>query len=204
MGRVLVACEFSGTVRDAFIRYGHDAISCDLLPSESPGPHIHGDIMDVDLTQFDLMIAHPPCTYLAVSGARWAHGDTEKAERRRALRAESIEFVRYLMSAPVPMIAVENPVGAISRFIRKPDQYVQPYEFGHTLQKKTGLWLKNLPLLTPTAIVEPEYVISGTGRRWSKWFWDTSQLPISTRGHERSKTFQGIADAMAEQWGKLL
>lgn len=184
MGRVLVACEESGRVRDAFIRAGHDATSCDLLPSDLPGPHIQGDIMDVDLSQFDLLIAHPPCTHLSVSGNRWYAGTQE--------RRDAVEFFRYFLDAPVSRIAVENPVGVISREIRKPDQYIQPWQFGHGETKKTGLWLKNLPPLEPTDIVD--------GREQRVW----RMPPSETRARDRSRTYPGIASAMADQWGKLL
>jgi len=194
--KVIVACEYSGIVRDAFIAKGHDATSCDILPTESPGPHIQGDIRDVDLSQYDLMIAHPPCTHLAVSGARWFKNKPE-------LQKVGLELVQYLLDAPVPRIALENPVGIISSRIRKPDQYIQPYEYGHPTAKKTGLWLKNLPLLQPTNIVQQEFGVTKSGRRYDKWWLWTSSLPPSQRGHERSKTFSGIAEAMAEQWGSL-
>ena len=179
--KVLVACEESGRVRDAFIARGHDAISCDILPTDSPGPHIQGDIRDVDLSVYDLIIAHPPCTALAVSGNR-TYANTPA-------RAEAIKFFRLFLDAPVPRIAVENPVGVISTAIRKPDQWIQPWQFGHGETKKTGLWLKNLPLLTPTNIVD--------GREQRIW----RMAPSPTRSRDRSRTYQGIADAMAEQWG---
>lgn len=183
--RVLVACEFSGIVRDAFICAGHDAVSCDLLESESEGPHIRGDIRDLDLSCYDMMIAFPPCTHLTVAGYRkdtW--GGTEQ---QRAL-----DFVRFLLAAPVPRIALENPQGAISTAIRKPDQYINPYQFGHIQQKRTGLWLKNLPRLVPTDIVPWE-------RR--REFVNTLS-PSPERWRIRSRTFVGIARAMAEQWGQ--
>jgi site-specific DNA-cytosine methylase len=180
--RVLVACEFSGIVRDAFIARGHDAISIDLLPSERPGPHIQGDIADLKAWDYDLMIAHPPCTHLAVSGARWFKG--KEVEQARAL-----DFVRLLMLAPVPRIAIENPISVISSKIRKPDQIIQPWQFGHGETKATCLWLKGLPKLEPTEIVE--------GR--------TARVhhasPGPDRWKERSRTLEGIARAMAEQWG---
>ena len=180
--RVLVACEFGGIVRDAFIEAGHDAISCDLLPSERVGPHIQGDIRDVDLSQYDLMIAHPPCTYLAVSGARWFKSKTLE-------QAKALAFVRWLLSASTPLIALENPVSVISTQIRKPDQIIQPWQFGHGETKATCLWLKNLPLLKPTNIVE--------GREGRVWKMGPSQ----SRWADRSRTYTGIAAAMAEQWG---
>ncbi len=146
--KVLIACEYSGTVRDAFIAAGHNALSCDLLPSETPGPHYQGSVLDIMGDGFDLMIAHPPCTHLAVSGARYF---AEKAADGR--QSAALDFVRLLMNAPIPRIAIENPVSIISSRIRKPDQIIQPYLFGHGETKATCLWLKNLPRLTPTQIV---------------------------------------------------
>ena len=179
--KVLVACEYSGTVRDAFIKRGHDAISCDLLPTDSPGPHYMGDARDIIDDGWDMMICHPPCTHLAVSGARWFK---DKVEEQK----EALEFVRLLMDAPIEKIALENPVSIISSKIRKPDQYIQPWQFGHGETKKTGLWLKNLPLLQPSDIVE------GRENR-------VHRLPPSEdRWKLRSKTYPGIAEAMAEQW----
>jgi site-specific DNA-cytosine methylase len=144
--RILVACEFSGIVRNAFLRAGHDAISCDLLPTEQPGPHLQQDVRTVDLRQFDLLIAHPPCTHLAVSGARWFR-------EKRQEQVEALEFVRWLLAAPVPRIALENPVSILSSRIRKPDQIIQPWQFGHGETKAICLWLKGLPRLVPTNIV---------------------------------------------------
>lgn len=182
--KVIVACEFSGIVRDAFLAEGHDAISCDLLETESPGPHIRGDIRDVDLTGFDLMVAHPPCTHLAVSGARWFK---DKVEEQR----EALEFVQWLMDAPVPKIAIENPISVISSKIRKPEQIIQPWQFGHGETKAICLWLKNLWPLTYTNVVE--------GREAR-----VHRLPPSPdRWKERSKFFPGVAAAMAKQWGAL-
>jgi len=184
--RVLIACEFSGIVRDAFMRAGHDAVSCDLLPSESIGPHHRGDVREI-LTgshPWDLMIAHPPCTHLAVSGARWFAGKRKEQE-------EALSFVRFLLGAPVHMIALENPVSIISTRIRKPNQYIQPWQFGHGETKKTGLWLKNLPLLKPTNVVE------GREARVHR------ASPGKDRWKERSRTLPGIAAAMAEQWGGI-
>lgn len=182
--RVLVACEFSGTVRDAFIKRGHDAISCDLLPSERPGTHYQGDVMDIINDGFDLMIAHPPCTHLAVSGARWFKDKGEE-------QYHALEFVRVLMSANINKICIENPISVISSRIRKPDQIIQPWQFGHGETKATCLWLKNLPILSSTNVV------GGRQARIHK------MPPSSTRWKERSRTYHGIADAMAEQWGKL-
>ena len=182
--RVLVACEFSGTVRDAFRRLGHDALSCDLLPTEAPGPHHQGDVRDVLGDGWDLMVAHPPCTHLAVSGARWF-------KDKRAEQAEALAFVRLLMDAPIERIAIENPISVISTRIRKPEQIVHPWQFGHGERKATCLWLKGLQLLVPTNIVE------GREARIHR------MPPGPDRWKKRSLTYQGIADAMAEQWGGL-
>jgi hypothetical protein len=185
--KVLVACEFSGIVRDAFRSRGHDAWSCDLLPSEVDGPHLQEDVLGVLWQGWDLMIAHPPCTYLAVSGARWF-------KRREAEQAAALEFVLQLMDAPVPKIALENPVGVISSRIRKPNQIIQPWMFGHEETKKTCLWLKNLPLLVPTRIMEVRNRnLTPTGQN--------KLGPSPTRWMDRSRTYTGIAEAMAKQWG---
>lgn len=181
--RVLVACEYSGVVRDAFLQRGHDAMSCDLLPTEVPGPHYQGDVRDVLDAGWDLMIAHPPCTHLAVSGARWFPSKVQE-------QVEALAFVRMLLDAPISRIALENPVSIISSRIRKPDQVIQPWMFGHGEKKATCLWLKNLPLLMPTQIV--------SGREQRVW----KMGPSAHRWKERSRTFAGIAAAMAEQWGR--
>jgi site-specific DNA-cytosine methylase len=188
--KVLVACEFSGIVRDAFTARGHHAVSVDLIPSERPGPHIEGDVfaalhaLETAGWVPELMIAHPPCTHLAVSGARWF-------KEKRAEQEEALEFVRRLLDTPIPRIALENPISVISSKIRKPDQIIQPWQFGHGETKATCLWLKNLPKLEPTNIVvgrEPRVHHASPGPdRWK----------------ERSRTLQGIADAMADQWGGL-
>jgi site-specific DNA-cytosine methylase len=195
--RVLVACEFSGTVRDAFISKGHDAMSCDLLPTEKPGPHYQGDVTDIINGGWDLMIAHPPCTYLSVSGMHW----TNRGLRDPKLTEDSLDFVRMLLNSGIDKIALENPVSIISSKIRKPDQIIQPWQFGHDASKKTCLWLKNLPVLRPTKIVEPRIVMGK--KRWGNQT-DSGQNklpPSKDRWKIRSATFQGIADAMAEQWG---
>ncbi len=183
--RVLVACEFSGVVRRAFMARHYDAWSCDLLPAEDGRPeHLQQNVLTVLDQGWDLMIAHPPCTHLAVSGARWFK---EKAfEQLKAL-----EFVQRLLDAPIPHIALENPVSIISSRIRKPDQIIQPWMFGHGETKATCLWLKNLPPLQPTNIVE--------GREGKVW----KMAPSPDRWKERSRTYEGIAQAMAEQWGAL-
>ena len=180
--RVLVACEFSGTVRDAFAARGHDAWSCDLLPTDKPGQHIQGDVLEVVGDGWDMMIAFPPCTHLCVSGARWF-----KAKEKE--QTEALEFVRLLLAAPIERIALENPVGVISTKIRKPDQTIQSWQFGHGEVKRTCLWLKNLPKLVPTNVVD------GREARVHR------MAPSENRWRERSRTYRGIADAMAEQWG---
>lgn len=190
--RVLVACEFSGIVRDAFIAAGHDATSCDLTPSERPGPHVTGDVLEILNDGWDLMIAHPPCTYLAVSGARWFH--TRTAEQDAALA-----FVRALMDAPVPRIAIENPVSIISSRIRKPDQRIQPWQFGHPESKTTCLWLTNLPPLVETDNVKEEFDALDHRHRYRIHHMS----PGPDRGRRRSITYTGIAAAMAAQWGDL-
>jgi len=190
--RVLVACELSGVVRDAFIERGHDAVSCDILPTEQPGPHIQGDVLEILDEGWDLMIAHPPCTHLAVSGARWFK---DKVEEQK----EALDFVRVLLDAPIPMIALENPVSVISTQIRKPDQIVQPYWFGDEATKTTCLWLKNLPPLEPTDMVgKGERHITKSGRSLPKWY---NLPPSPDRAKIRSATFAGFAKAMAGQWG---
>lgn len=195
--RVLVACEYSGTVRDAFRALGHHAVSCDLLPTDAPGPHHQGDVSEIIDAGWDLMVAHPPCTYLSVSGMHW----TTRGLRDPKLTEDALAFVQMLMDAPIPRIAVENPVSVISSRIRKPDRIVQPHEYGHDASKATCLWLKGLPRLTPTARVEPR-VINGR-KRWGNQT-DSGQNrlgPSDDRWKLRSATFPGIAAAMAAQWG---
>lgn len=201
--KILIACEYSGAVRDAFIKQGHDVMSCDLLPTDSSGPHYQGSVFDVINDGWDMMIAHPPCTYLAVSGNRWLYNkDKSRNEERWKNREEGLDFVRALMNAPIEKIAIENPVSCISSEIRKPDQIIQPWQFGDEAQKTTCLWLKNLPKLKPTKIVgKGEIVTFKSGKRMSKWMCEAFRLPKAERQKLRSKTFQGIADAMADQWG---
>ena len=192
--KVLIACEYSGTVRDAFTALGHDATSCDLLPTDSPGKHYQGNVMDIINDGWDLMICHPPCTHLAVSGARWFH-------KKQTEQHEALDFVRKLLDAPIEKICLENPVSIISSKIRKPDQIIQPYMFGHEATKTTCLWLKNLPPLTPTNIVgKGERHITKGGRSLPKWY---NLPPSDDRWKIRSATFKGIAEAMASQWGTL-
>jgi len=182
--RVLIACEYSGRVRDAFAKLGHDAMSCDLLPTEQPGKHYQGSVFDVINDGWDLMICHPPCTHLAVSGAR--HFAAKKAS---GIQDEALDFVRALLSAPIEKIALENPVSIISSHILPASQYIQPWEHGHGETKKTGLWLKNLPLLKPSNIVDGRADIVH------------KMPPGPDRWKNRSRTYQGVADAMAAQWG---
>lgn len=182
---ILIACEYSGIVRTAFDALGHNAWSCDLLPTEIPGQHYQGDVRDMLEKKWDLMIAHPPCTHLAVSGARYFY-------RKQAEQAEALEFVLLLMNAPIKHIAIENPISIISTRIRKPEQIIQPWQFGHGETKATCLWLKGLPKLKPTDIVE------GREQRVHK------MPPSPDRWKERSRTFKGIAKAMAEQWSSAI
>lgn len=195
--RVLVACEYSGAVRDAFIRAGHYAASCDLLPSESPlGDHYQCDVMDIIDHGWDLMVAHPPCTYLSVSGMHW----TTRGLRDPKLTEDALDFVKLLMDAPIERIAIENPVSIISSRIRKPEQIIQPWWFGHDASKKTCLWLKNIPLLTPTNMLEGD----NKTRRANQTASGQNKLPPSAdRWKLRSMTYTGIADAMAQQWGSI-
>lgn len=183
--RCLVACEYSGVVRDAFRGQGFVAFSCDLLDSEEPGPHFKRDVREVLHMGWDVMVAHPPCTHLSVSGARWF-------KDKRQEQAEALDFVRLLMAAPIPFIAIENPISVISSQIRKPDQVIQPWQFGHGETKATCLWLKNLPQLRPTNIV------AGREARVHK------MAPGPDRWKERSRTFAGIAEGMATQWAPVV
>lgn len=219
--RVLVACEFSGIVRDAFIAKGHDAMSCDLLPTEKPGPHYQGDVLNIIHDGWDMMIAHPPCTHLAVSGARWF-------KNKQREQSEALKFVQILMNAGIPRIAIENPISIISSRIRKPDQIIQPWMFGHGETKATCLWLKNLPKLEPTDVVVPEWAIRAdgsvhlsakgkkdnpthflTGRtarvlsgpQLDQWNRIHKEPPGPDRWKNRSRTYRGISEAMANTWG---
>jgi hypothetical protein len=186
---VLIGCEYSGVVREAFRKLGHNAYSCDLLPSEDNSPYHYQEDLDfllyITKGVWDLCIFHPPCTHLAVSGARWFKDKQQEQQ-------SALDFVRFLLDTDCPHIALENPVSIISSHIRKPDQYIQPWQFGHGETKKTGLWLKNLPKLVPTNIVE--------GREPKIW----KMSPSPDRWKERSRTYQGIANAMAEQWSKYI
>lgn len=204
--RVLIACEYSGAVRDAFLARGHDAMSCDLLPTEVPGPHYQGDVRDVMGDGWELMVAHPPCTYLSVSGLHW----NKRRPERAAQTEQGLEFVRLLLATPIDRIALENPISCISSRIRKPDQIIQPWQFGHDASKATCLWLKGLPKLT----LDPRKRIPGRivgedkrGQTIVRWANQTdsgqNKLPPSAdRWKIRSETYPGIAAAMAEQWGE--
>jgi hypothetical protein len=190
--RVLVACEFSGVVRDAFIRKGHEAVSCDLLPTDSEGPHIVGDALEVIWNyKWDLMIAHPPCTHLAVSGSRWFY-------KKRTEQEIALQFVRSLMDAPINKICIENPISIISSKIRKPDQIIQPYMFGHLARKSTCLWLVGLPKLVPTTDLKAELKALPKSLQNPLHYLP----PSPDRGKKRSVTYNGIALAMASQWSK--
>ncbi|OCX57232.1 hypothetical protein BFM99_14270 [Stutzerimonas stutzeri] len=229
--RVLVACEYSGRVRDAFRALGHEAMSCDLLPTDVPGPHYMGDVRDVLYDGWDLMVAHPPCTYLTIA-AEWCYKDNPGKKmkpgvlfgaERRAAREEALEFFRLLLDAPIPHIAVENPVGVVSSRIRKPDQTIQPWQFGHDASKATCLWLKNLPPLVPTEVVHPRLICcgnqfdgdaacqtcNGTLKPKKRWANQTdsgqNRLPPSAdRWKIRSETYVGVAKAMATQWDQVV
>lgn len=199
--KVLVACEESGTVREAFRKLGHDAWSCDLQEARDKSPyHYQGDIFDIINDGWDLMIAHPPCTFLCVSGARWL--THPKYPNRKQDRQEAFEFFMKLANANIEKIALENPIGYVSTAWRKPDQIIHPYMFGDDASKSTCLWLKNLPKLTETNRIQPTFHITKKGVKYDKWWWDSSLISNKVeRAKFRSKTFQGIAEAMANQWG---
>lgn len=194
--RVLVGCEYSGVVRDAFIAKGHEAMSCDLLPTDKPGPHYQGSVLDLLDEKFDLAIFHPPCTYLCSSGLHW----NGRTPGRQALTDEALEFVKCLLASSIPRIALENPIGCISTKLRKPDQIIQPHQFGHPESKATCLWLKGLPKLVPTNVLpKPE-----SGRWDNQTASGQNKLgPSEDRWKIRSTTYQGIAEAFAAQWGNL-
>jgi len=189
--KILIACEYSGRVRDAFIAQGHDAISCDLLPTERAGPHYQGNVLDIINDGFDLMIAHPPCTDLAVSGAAWF-----AKKRANGSQQKSIEFFMALANANIPKICIENPIGIMSSLWRKPSQIVQPWMFGHPESKATCLWLKGIPLLIPTKNVKAEMELLPRNKQMRMHYLP----PSPNRWKIRSETYQGIADAMAERW----
>lgn len=218
--RVLIEGEYSGIIRDAFLARGHDAMSCDLLPTESPGPHYKGDVRDIIHLGWDLLIAHPDCTYLTCS-AEWAYkdgpyhqnikpGTLVGAERRKA-REDALDFVREMLNAPIEKKCIENPRGVISTRIRPASQYIQPYEYGDDASKITGLWLENLPLLVPTKRIPGRIVEwpKGSGKFVERWSNQTDSgqnnlPPTADRWKIRAKTYQGIADAIADQWGGFL
>lgn len=202
--RVLIACEESQEVTKAFRAKGHEAYSCDLQPCSGGHPewHYEGSVFDIINDGWDLMIAHPPCTYLTVTGNKWMKPEfRDRFPNRHEQRREAIAFFLRLYKAHIYRIAIENPVGIMSTVFRKPDQYVHPYYFGCPHSKKTGLWLKNLPKLQPTELVEPEMYIYKDGRKDPMWHVETMKLPPIERSRIRSKTFPGIAKAMADQWG---
>lgn len=192
--RVLVACEFSGVVRDAFLKRGHAAVSCDLLPTLVPGPHVIGDVLDVLNAGWDLMIAHPPCTYLCSSGLHW----NKRRPGRAEMTEEAIRFFLALYNAPIKKIAIENPIGCLSTRFRKPDQIIQPWQFGHPESKATCLWLKNLSSLFPVDILPKP-----AGGRWANQTPSGQNKlgPSPTRAMDRAVTYSGIAGAMVDQWG---
>ena len=194
--KVLIACEYSGIVRDAFAAKGHDVWSCDILPTESPGNHFQGDVLEHLDKGWDMMIAHPPCTHLAVSGARWF----TEGKKPWSLQEEALDFVRKLLDAPINKIALENPVSVISTKIKKPNQIIQPFEYGHDVTKRTCLWLKNLRNLKPAKIVKPDIVLVN-GKKMSRMHYESFKLPSKERSKVRSKFYTGIAKAMANQWG---
>lgn len=221
---VLVACEESQTVCKAFRKKGHIAFSADILkPSGKHYEwHIQGDVLKIlnpingdirfhtmdgkthIINKWDLIIAHPPCTYLCLSGQQHCNVNKygDKARERIKKRDNAIKFFMQFVNADCEKIAIENPVGIIPRYYQKATQYIEPLQFGHPTKKRTGLWLKGLPKLTPTNIVNQEFYISSTGRKWDKWFWESSMITdLNERSKFRSKTFDGIADAMANQWG---
>jgi hypothetical protein len=198
--RVLIACEYSGVLRDAFIRRGHEAMSCDLMPTEKPGPHYVGSMFDIFPEQWDLVIAHPPCTHLAAAGAK--HFAQKREDGRQQQGIDLFMAVVEACSKSARRWCIENPVGIMSTIWRKPEQYVQPYWFGDSARKTTCLWLHNLPPLKPTNLVdEGEFHVTKSGRKLPKWY---NLPPSPDRGKIRSKTFQGMAEAMATQWGGRL
>ncbi len=202
--KILVACEYSGVVRDAFRRLGHDAWSCDIIPTDAdPTYHIQCDVLEIIDQGWDMMIAHPPCTYLTVAGNKWLKPEyKDRFPDREKQMYEAAEFFIKLANAPINKIAIENPVGRMSSLYRKPDQIIQPYQFGHSVRKSTCLWLKGLPPLEPTNIVSYEIDVFQSDNTQSKCHTETGHIrDRKERSKVRSKTFQGIADAMAQQWG---
>jgi site-specific DNA-cytosine methylase len=216
--KALVACEYSGSVRDVLAAKGFYAVSCDILPTEANGIHYQGDVMDILDDGWDLLIGHPPCTYLAVSGARWLYHTEDKElpkeDRRRHPKypnrlqdqKAALDFFMSLYNADIKFVALENPVSMLSSMFRKPNQVVQPYWFGDDAEKKTCFWTKGLPNLEKTDIVKPTRVTTPSGKSYSKWWWDTCLLPTKggIRAHARNKTFSGIAKAIGDQWGEYV
>ena len=208
--KVLIACEESQAVCIEFRKLGIEAYSCDILPCSGGHPewHIQGDVLEQLDKGWDLMIAHPPCDYITITGNKWFKEQAPRksgalvGQARYEERERAIEFFMRLANANIKHIAVENPVGVMSSRWRKPDQIIQPYQFGHPEPKKTCLWLKNLPKLIPTKIVEPEYMISKSGKRLAKWYYQPS--PSAKRKSDRSKTFSGVAYAIANQWSNYI
>ena len=205
--KVLVACEESQAVCKEFRKLGHEAYSCDIVPCSGGHPewHLQQDVIPLLKEKWDMIIAFPPCTYLTVTGNRWFNIDRygEKAIQRHKDRKNAIDFFMAFANADCDKIAIENPVGVMSSLWRKPDQYIEPYLFGDPEKKKTGLWLKGLPLLKPTNIVEPVIIHCKSGANEPRWHIETMHLPKEERSRLRSQTFPGIAEAMAEQWGGL-
>jgi len=210
--KVLIACERSGTIRDTFIEQGHTAVSCDLQDTIKPGPHYKGDVFDIINDGWDLMIAHPPCTYLTVTGNKWFKPEfKDRFPTREQDRIEAIDFFMKLANAPITKIAIENPIGIMSSRWRKPDQVIQPFYFGDEARKATCLWLKGLPLLfhaketdlfaEKTHVGQGEIITYKSGKTCAKWYADAVKLSPQERMNVRSQTFKGIADAMGEQWG---
>lgn len=196
--KILVGCEKSGKVRDAFLKKGHDALSCDILPTDSPGPHYQGNVLDIINDGWDLGIFFPTCTYLTSSGLHW----NKRIKGRQQKTEEALQFVKAIFNSNIEKLSLENPIGCISTRVRKPDQIIQPYNFGEDASKATCLWLRNLPLLIPTRYIKPR-IVKGK-KRWSNQT-DSGQNklgPSEDRARIRGITYQGIADAMAEQWGK--
>jgi hypothetical protein len=207
MKKILIACEESQTVCKAFRKRGFEAFSCDILPCSGGHPewHIQSDVLEQLDKGWDMIIAHPPCTYLTVSGNKWMKPEfSDRFPNRQKQRQQAIEFFIKFYNCNCNYVAIENPVGIISTVWKKPDQYIHPYYFGDPHTKKTGLWLKGLPKLIPTKMVEPQVYVGKDGRKYPIWHMETLGLPGPERQKLRSKTFQGIADAMADQWGNFL
>lgn len=198
--RVLVACEYSGTVRDAFIHAGHDAMSCDLLPTDVPGPHYHGSVIEIINDGWDLMIAHPPCTYLSNAGARWLYPKGVLNNDRFSKGLEAKQFFEFLFNAPIKKICIENPKPSKIFGLPNHSQVIQPFQYGHEISKRTHLWLKGLPELMPTNLVESKGHLCGSFTSKTKGI--KNKQVIGKTWKDRSRTFKGIAEAMAQQWGK--